>query len=110
MMFLTLIILNLPSLKYRRLRGDMILVYRLLKNDVDIDFNDFFTTPTLTSTRGHLYKLYKPNVTSRSRSDFFSIRAINHWNKLPDYVVTAQTLNGFKNELDNFLFEQMIDF
>jgi len=25
------------------------------------------------------------------------------------YVVTAQTLNGFKNELDNFLFEQMID-
>jgi len=24
---------------------------------------------------------------------FFSIRAINHWNKLPDNVATAQTLN-----------------
>jgi len=37
----------------------------------------------------------------------FSIRAINYWNKLPDYIVTAQTLNGL---LDDFLFEQMIYF
>jgi len=36
--------------------------------------------------------------------------AINHWNKLPDYVVIAQTLNRFKNKLDDFLFEHMIDF
>ena len=43
--------LCLPSLKYRRLRGDMILVYRLINNNLGIDFNDFFTTPTLTSTR-----------------------------------------------------------
>jgi len=40
-----LCILNFPSLKYHRLRGDMILVYRLLNNDVDIDFNDFFYHP-----------------------------------------------------------------
>jgi len=50
--------LNLPSLKYCRLRRDIILVYCLLNNDVGIDFNDFFTTPILTSTRGYLYKLY----------------------------------------------------
>ena len=52
-----LLILNLPSLKYRRLRGDMILVYCLLNNDVDIDFNDFFTTPTLTSTTGRSFEI-----------------------------------------------------
>jgi len=71
----------------------MTLVYRLLNNDVGIDIIDFFTTSIPTSTKGHLYKLHKPNVTNRSTSNFFSIRAINHWNKLPDYVVTAQTLN-----------------
>jgi len=42
--------LCLPSLKFRRLRGDMILVYRLINNNFGIDFNDLFTTPTLTST------------------------------------------------------------
>ena len=86
-------ILCLPSLKYRRLRGGMILVYRLINNNLGIDFNDFFTTPTLTSTRGHMYKLYKPSVTTRPRSNFFVIRVINDWNNLPDHIVSAQSLN-----------------
>ena len=49
----------------------MILVYRLVNNDVGIDFNDFFATPTITSTRGHIYKLHNPSVTTRLRSNFF---------------------------------------
>ena len=30
--------------------------------------------------RNHLYKLYKPSVTTRQRSNFFSIRVISNWN------------------------------
>ena len=37
----------------------------------------------------------------------FSIRSVNSWNSLPDYVVTAQSLNVFKNQLDDFLSDQM---
>ena len=33
----------LPSLKYRRLRGDMILIYKLMNELVDIDWHCFFT-------------------------------------------------------------------
>ena len=38
----------------------MILVYRLVNNDVGIDLNEFFATLTIASTRGHIYKLHKP--------------------------------------------------
>ena len=34
--------LKLPSLKYRRFRGDMIQVYKLTNSIDDIDFNTFF--------------------------------------------------------------------
>ena len=42
----------------------------------------------------------------------FLVRAVNSWNSLPDYVVTAQSLNVFKNQLDDFFSDQMtqIDF
>ena len=36
-------ILNLPSLHYRRYRGDMIAVYNMLHDKYDIDHSDFFT-------------------------------------------------------------------
>jgi len=38
-------ILGLPTLKYCRLRGDMILLYRLINNDIGIDFADFLPSP-----------------------------------------------------------------
>ena len=37
-----LCILGLPSLQYRRLRGDMILLYCLVNNDIGIDFSDLY--------------------------------------------------------------------
>ena len=32
----------------------------------------------------------------------FSVRAVNPWNSLTVCVVTAQSLNVFKNQLDDF--------
>lgn len=93
--------LNLPSLKYRRTRGDMIMVYQLIHNYFNIDISDLFTTAALSTTRGHNFKLFKPQVTSRVRSSFFTSRTITHWNSLPDHVVNAPTLNQFKNLLDS---------
>ena len=90
----------------------MILLYCLVNNDSGIDFSDLFIISSVTSTRGHMYKLYKPHATTRARCHFFSVRAVNSWNSLPDYVVTAQSLNVFKNQLDDFFSDQMtqIDF
>ena len=51
--------LHLPTLYYRRRRGDMILVYQLLNGMLDVDAATLFTFATYTSTRGHNFKLCK---------------------------------------------------
>ena len=41
--------LNLPSLKYCRLLGDMIMIYQLFHNHFNIDTSDLITTTTLST-------------------------------------------------------------
>ena len=94
--------LRLPSLTYRRFRGDMIQVYKLLHNLEDIDYNRFFQLSG-NHTRGHALKLKKNSCKKEIRKNFFSTRVISPWNALPEQVVTAPTLNTFKNRLDNFI-------
>jgi len=50
--------------------------------------------------RGHSLKLYKPRCHTTLRQNFFSIRVINEWNKLPQFVIEAPSVNAFKNRLD----------
>lgn len=52
--------LDLPSLHYRRYRGDIIAVYNMLHGKYDIDYSNVFTFSTITHTRaGHMLKLFK---------------------------------------------------
>ena len=95
-------ILGLYSLYYRRIRGDLILTYRILNKHIKIDSNIFFSLSTVTHTRGHQLKLYKPPVQHLPRQKIFSNRIINEWNSLPEYVVSATSINDFKNRLDNY--------
>ena len=92
----------------------MILLYRLAHNDINfgVNFFDYFSYPTYTSTRGHHFKLSKPYATTRARLNFFATRTIDAWNSLPHSVVDAQTINTFKILLDNYYSNQMfvIDF
>ena len=93
-------ILGLPSLYYRRRRGDMIMVYQLLHEGVDVDPENFFTSTAVGPTRGHPWKLMKPRAETRTRRLAFGVRTINDWNALPTSVVAASTLNSFKSRLD----------
>ena len=93
--------LKLPSLYYRRRRGDMIAVYQLLHGGLDLDPQDFFNTTLARDTRGHPWRLVKPRAVSRIRRNAFSIRVVNDWNSLPPEVVASETVNQFKNRLDS---------
>jgi len=64
--------LNLPSLQYRRRRGDLLLLYQMINSYYDIDFRIFFSLST-TMTRGHNMKLQRPHVNSLCRSSFFQL-------------------------------------
>ena len=56
-------------------------------------------------TRGNSKKPYKPRLNKGilQRSNFFSIRVVNSWNQLPEEVISAKTVNSFKNRLDKYI-------
>ena len=91
--------LRLPSLTYRRARGDMILIYQILHGLVDVD-QDLLLLSSNRHTRGHQYKLSIERARTLPRRHFLSVRAANRWNGLPPDVVSAPTLSTFKSRLD----------
>ena len=91
-------ILDLPSLYYRRARGDAIECYKYLHGIYNAECN--FLELDTSNRRGHTYKLKKIAATKMCRSHFFGRRVTNAWNRLPEDVVSAPSLNTFKNRLD----------
>ena len=93
--------MKLPSLQYRRARGDMIEVYKHLKNHYTTN-QDLLVLHGTSITRGHNYKLRKSHARTSIRKHFFSNRVVDHWNSLPAKTVNAPSLNSFKNRIDNY--------
>ena len=91
--------LNLFTLAHRRLRGDMIYVYNYLHGRMKTSHN-LFTLNTASTTRGHCLKLVKPRVNTSIRQSFFTQRSIDSWNILPEYVISAPSIDSFKGRLD----------
>ena len=91
--------LKLPSLYYRRARGDMIEVYKYLHGIYKVDKMPHQMDHN-TVSRGHSLKLKKERVTARQRRSYFRHRVLNRWNSLTEDVVSAHTLNAFRAKLD----------
>ena len=94
-------ILNLYSLYCRRQRGDLIETFKILKQYLNINSTKFFTLST-SDLRGHDYKLFKPRSHLLIRSKFFTHRIIDLWNSLPPHVINSQSVDAFKNNLDDY--------
>ena len=98
--------LQLPTLEYRRIRQDQILLFNYIQQNIKLDTSTHCTicnsqsmfTPITSGTRGHPYRFTihrHPNIRNR----FYSTRAIPLWNQLDETTVMAPTLNQFKNKL-----------
>ena len=93
--------LQLPSLKFRRRRNDLINVFRVIKGVDDIDPNLFFKFSHYHSTRQHDYKLYPPKPLKKIGQLSFVSRVAGPWNGLPLEVVEAESVQIFKSALVN---------
>ncbi len=93
--------LRLPTLAFRRLRGDMIETFKITHNIYDPRATQglLHYTPH-TRTRGHPYKLDKPRCTRTLRLNSFTQRITNNWNSLPSCVVMATTTLQFEQRID----------
>lgn len=94
--------LKLPTLVYRRHRGDMIEVYKILKGTYDKEVNLVLQRNESHITRGHSLKLSCIGSRYDVRKYSFSVRIVSTWNSLAEDVVSAGSINIFKNNLDKF--------
>ena len=74
-----------------------------LKNVNLIQFLKVIRYGPSTQTRGHPLKLETQYSRTEKCRNFFSVRAVKNWNKLPRDIVLAENLNLFKNEYDNHI-------
>ena len=91
--------LNLPIVQYRRRRGDLIQMFKIIHGIDDIDSSKFVSFNENT-TRGHSLKLNKPRCLKSLRLNAFPARCIDEWNRLPNELVCTEKLDTFKNQLD----------
>ena len=95
--------LALPTLEYRRYRGDMIETYKMTHDFYDQKISIIKFRENLRSenaSTAHQYSLQKGKTEKDIRTFFFKNRIVNQWNNLPKKVVEAPTLNSFKARLD----------
>nr|VZI35257.1 unnamed protein product [Spirometra erinaceieuropaei] len=98
--------LNLLTLSYSQLRGNLLQAFRIVKGlDCSLAFEDFFEFATTTDLRGHPLKLRTQHARLDVRKFSFSVRVVKPWNALPADVVMSPSIQRFKKNLDTFMFE-----
>ena len=93
--------INLPSLEYRRFRGDLIENYKIAHCHYDkASVNSLLKFRTNSRLRGHEFTIIKNTTIKNSYQHFFSNRVCNTWNNLSADIVNAKSINSFKNKID----------
>ena len=90
--------LGITSHEMRRLRGDVINMYKHIDNE------EMFNLRHSDRTRGHAKMLAMPRSSCNIKSHSFSMRSLRFWNSLPGYIVESPNLNALKRNIDEYLY------
>lgn len=95
--------IGLPTLVDRRREYDMVQTYKILSGKDMVEAEQWFTlanertggvsTRQRTGTRNITPKFGRTEI----RSNFFSVRVTNEWNKLPDALKESKSTGQFKH-------------
>lgn len=78
-------------------RGNLITIYKSLKCEGQVNGDKLFSMVSNNTKRGNGKKLEHRKFCTRKN---FTVRLIEHWNKVPTEVVESPFLEAFKNHLD----------
>ena len=93
--------LKLFSLKGRRVRGDLIQMYKIFQGIDKINKEKILPMAEYTRTRNQEMKLRRRYCRTDIRKHTFTYRTVETWNTLPEDVKNASSLNVFKNRIDS---------
>ena len=98
-----LVALNMTTLKYRRIRGDMINVYKIMSGKHMRSLcPNLRTKMDATGREGrNSLALHQESCRTDVRKHYFTYRVVAVWNTLPDEVVLSKTVDEFKRKLDH---------
>ena len=100
--------LGLFSLGKRRLREDLINVYKYLKGGGrQVDEASLFSVMCSNETRINGLNLGHRKFHTNMQKNFFMVRVMEHWNRLPREVVESPSMEKFKIHLDSYLCGQL---
>ena len=98
----------MPSLEFRRLRGDLIEAYKICNGIYDpATTSNLFVFNSDDRTRSNTKKITKFSTNRKQFQYFFTNRIINLWNNLPEHVARAKSVNCFKNSIDKIFKEHL---
>ena len=104
--------LQQTELKQRRKRAKVIMLYRIVNHLLAISPQQYLIIPrgVALTTRGHDTRFLLPYSSIQNHQQSFFPSAIRLWNELPTAVVTASTLEGFKDSLQTVAIYQTCRF
>lgn len=96
-------LLNLFPQTYRRARGDLITIRRILRGNLGKELQSEVQLRNDDRFRGHRWTIRKQSTYKLSARYRLSHRVVNIWNSLPAAVVEEENEDNFKNLLDQHL-------
>ena len=94
--------LKLFTLEKRRLRGQLIETFKILKGFNNIDHRNLFTLNE-HPTRNHGLKLQPKRFNTQPCGELMTYKIVNVWNRLPPTVIASGSVDTFKRRLDRIL-------
>ena len=95
--------MKLISLKSRQRRGDLINVFKIVKQEkIKFSNKNIFALRQNGRLRGHPLTITKIKFNYDIMKYSFFIRSLDDWNSLPKEIIDVETVNQFKNKIDDY--------